>query len=72
VKQIVAPKADPNMLAGGIRHWYFDATSHLPVLIVAYDEKRQEVEYYVHDRFEFPVRLDNDDFDPDKLFKRPK
>jgi hypothetical protein len=72
VKQIVAPKADPNMLTGGIRHWYFDATNHLPVLIVAYDEKRQEVEYYVHDRFEFPVRLDDDDFNPDKLFKRTK
>ena len=70
VKQTVAPKADPNLLAGGVRHWYFDATSHLPVLIVAYDEKRQEVEYYVHDRFEFPVRLDNDDFNPDKLFKK--
>jgi hypothetical protein len=72
VKQVIAPKADPNMPGGGVRHWYFDATSGLPVLIVAYDEKRQEVEYYCHDRFEFPVRLDNDDFNPDKLFKRSK
>ena len=72
VKQVVVPKADPNMLAGGTRHWYFDATTGLPVLIVAYDEKRQEVEYYCHDRIEYPVRLDNDDFNPDKLFKRSK
>ena len=71
VKQVVAAKADPNMPGGGVRNWYFDATNNLPVLIVAYDEKRHEVEYYCHDRFEFPVRLDSDDFDPDKLFKRP-
>jgi hypothetical protein len=72
VKQTIAPKVDPNLAAGGVRHWYFDATNGLPVLIVAYDEKRQEVEYYCHDRFQFPVRLDNDDFDPDKLFKKKK
>jgi Protein of unknown function (DUF1571) len=72
VKQVVAPKADPNMPAGGVRNWYFNATNGLPVLIVAFDEKGHEVEYYCHDRFEYPVRLDNDDFNPDKLFKRPK
>jgi hypothetical protein len=70
--QSLPPKVDPNLPGGGKRFWHFEPTSGLPVLIIAYDEKWQEVEYYCHDRFEYPAHLDDDDFDPAKLFKQGK
>jgi Protein of unknown function (DUF1571) len=72
VTQTFTAKIDPNIPGGGVRHWFFDATNGLPVLLVAFDEKGREVEYYCHDRFEFPASLDNDDFNPDKLFAKKK
>lgn len=38
--------------------------------MIAKDENGREVEYYCHDRFIFPARLDDDDFDPSKLFAK--
>ena len=34
---------------------------------VWFDDGGQEVEYYWFDRIQYPVRLDDDDFNPDKL-----
>ncbi|MBY0524662.1 MAG: DUF1571 domain-containing protein [Gemmataceae bacterium] len=56
---------------GGERTLYFDPASHLPVLIVSKVGDR-EVEYYCYDRLQFPVKLDDDDFNPDKLWAAPK
>lgn len=70
VVQTIAPGADPLLPGGGQRQWYFDTELHLPMLILALDDSGREVEYYCHDRFEYPVRLDDDDFDPDRLWKK--
>lgn len=69
VLQVLPPKVDPTLPQGGQRHWYFDTTLSLPVLLITTDETGREVEYYCHDRFEINVRLDDDDFNPEKLFK---
>jgi hypothetical protein len=69
VLQIIPAKSDPHLPRGGQRLWFFDTTLHLPVLIITQDDTGREVEYYCHDRFQFPVRLDDDDFDPDVLWK---
>jgi hypothetical protein len=68
VDQAVPPGHDPNLPRGGRRFWAFDATSHLPVLIVTLDHTEHQVEYYCYDRIQFPVKLDDADFDPDKLW----
>ena len=42
------------------------------MLVVTYDNRNQEVEYYLYDRLQTPVKLDGDDFNPDKLWNYPK
>jgi hypothetical protein len=69
-EQIVPPHTEALLPGGGRRWWFFDTTRGLPVLIVTQDEKGREVEYYCHDRIETPVHLDDDDFNPDKLWKK--
>jgi hypothetical protein len=39
-------------------------------LLVTRDDRGQEVEYYHYDRLQFPVRLDDADFNPDRLWKK--
>jgi hypothetical protein len=70
VEQTLAPGVDPNLPHGGHRLWAFDPQTKFPALLITYDETGHEVEYYSYDRFEFPVHLDDDDFNPDKLWKR--
>src|SRR5262245_46265903 len=66
------PGADPNLPHGGKRQLYFHTANHLPVLVITKDERGQEVEYYRFDRFQARVKLDDDDFNPQKLFgKKP-
>jgi Protein of unknown function (DUF1571) len=60
--------AETNLPRGGKRFYGFDPETNLPVFIVTQDDKGQEVEYYSYDRLQFPVHLDNDDFNPDKLW----
>lgn len=69
VLQTLPPRSDPLLPRGGQRLWFFDPAWHLPVLIITQDETGREVEYYCHDRIQFPVRLDDADFDPDRLWK---
>jgi hypothetical protein len=66
----VPPGADPNLPRGGKRQLFFDTISHLPVLVITKDDRGQEVEYYRFDRFQKNVKLDDDDFNPDKLWKK--
>jgi hypothetical protein len=61
---------DPNLPRGGHRLWAFDPQTKFPALLITHDETGHEVEYYFYDRFEFPVRLDDDDFNPDKLWTK--
>ena len=67
VHQGLPPGSEPGLPKGGQRWWFFDAQNGLPVLILAHDPER-EVEYYCYDRIEWPLRLDDDDFNPDKLW----
>jgi len=53
---------------GGTRQLFFDQTSHLPVLLITRDAQGRELEYYAYDRIQYPVKLDDDDFNPDKLW----
>ena len=69
VQQTLAPNADPGLPKGGQRWWHFDPTSGLPVLVIANDQSG-EVEYYCHDHIQWPVRLDDDDFNPDRLWRK--
>jgi hypothetical protein len=61
---------DPSLPNGGRRLFFFDPVQHLPVLVITRDETDHEVEYYCYDHFQFPVKLDDDDFNPDKLWGR--
>jgi hypothetical protein len=70
VEQIVPPDSEPLLPGGGRRWWYFDTRLGLPALITTHDDRGQEVEYYCHDRIQAPARLDDDDFNPDKLWKK--
>lgn len=68
VLQTIPAGAEASLPRGGQRLWFFDTRHHLPALMVTQDETGQEVEYYCHDRIEFPVSLDGDDFNPQQLW----
>jgi len=72
IEHAVPPGLESELPRGGKRLYGFDPDNHLPVLVITRDDKGQEVEYYRYDRIQFPVKLDADDFDPDKLWKAPK
>ena len=66
------PGADPSLPRGGRRWCFCYRDTHLPALIVTHDDKDQEVEYYRYDRYQLNVPLDDADFNPDKLWARPR
>jgi hypothetical protein len=70
-EEIIVAGVDPSLPRGGRRLWYFDPESHLPILVLTYDDAKREVEYYFYDRFQHPVKLDEDDFNPEKLGAKP-
>ncbi|HEY7315087.1 MAG TPA: DUF1571 domain-containing protein [Gemmataceae bacterium] len=72
LERVIPPGVEPELPRGGRRLMCFDPESHLPMLVLTYDEKGQEVEYYRHDRLIAPANLDDDDFNPDKLWAAPK
>jgi hypothetical protein len=62
------PGYEPTLPRGGKRWIMFEGETRLPVLVITKDETGHEVEYYCYDRIAFPVKLDDDDFNPDKLW----
>ena len=68
IEHRIPPKGDAVLPAGGKRTYWIDPKTKLPTLILTHDEKGREVEYYHYDRLQFDVRLDDDDFDPDRLW----
>ncbi|HTU23658.1 MAG TPA: DUF1571 domain-containing protein [Gemmataceae bacterium] len=68
LEYLIAPGVEPELPRGGRRLIYFDPENHLPMLVVTYDDKSNEVEYYRYDRLIAPANLDDDDFNPDKLW----
>ncbi len=72
LERIIPPGAEPELPRGGRRLMCFDPDWQLPLLVVTYDDKGQEVEYYRYDRLQAPLNLDDDDFNPDKLWVSPR
>ena len=71
IEHSIPPGTEAELPRGGKRLYGFDPENHLPVLVITRDDRGQEVEYYRYDRLQCPVKLDADDFDPDKLWKTP-
>ncbi len=71
IEHIIPPGLEAELPRGGKRQYGFDPNNHLPVLVITRDDKGQEVEYYRYDQILFPVKLDADDFNPDKLWNSP-
>jgi hypothetical protein len=71
VEHHIPPGVEPELPRGGRRLYGFDPDSGLPTLIVTRDHTGREVEYYFHDRLQFPVHLDDSDFNPDRLWCTP-
>jgi hypothetical protein len=66
--RVIPPGVEPQLPRGGRRFIYFDPAWQLPMLVVSHDDKGNEVEYYHYDRLQANVPLDDDDFNPDKLW----
>ena len=62
------PGRDGDLPNGGIIQTYFDPVTKFPVLYLIHDQGGRLVEYDCYDRFQLGVRLDDDDFNPDKLW----
>jgi hypothetical protein len=71
LERIIPPGIESELPRGGRRLIYFEADTQLPMLVVTLDDKGNEVEYYRYDRLMTPVSLDDDDFNPDKLWATP-
>jgi hypothetical protein len=67
--QTIPPKAENTLPKGGQRYWYFDTRLRLPVLLITFDEKQHEVEYYCFDRWYFPRQFFEDEFNPTVLWR---
>jgi hypothetical protein len=70
VEQSIPPGREPYLPRGGRRLWLFDPQRHLPTLTLTRDETGHEVEYYCFDQWEYPLHLTDDDFDPDRLWRK--
>lgn len=68
VERVLPPGCEPQLPRGGRRWLFFDSASGLPVLTITHDDGGREVEYYCYDLIQHPVRLDDDDFNPDRLW----
>jgi hypothetical protein len=71
VEHYLPPGWDSSLPRGGRRTWYFDPDNRLPMLIQTTDEGGRMVEYYRYDRLQPSVKLDDADFDPDRLWSKP-
>ncbi len=69
VEQLLPPGSDPLLPRGGRRLWFFDTKSGLPTLYITYDADG-EVEYYCHDCIIWPAPMDDNDFNPDRVWRK--
>jgi hypothetical protein len=63
-EEIIPPKTETLLPRGGRRWLFFNPVMKLPTLLITHDETGHQVEYYCYDRFEYPVHLDDEDFNP--------
>lgn len=67
--EIVIPAGlDPDLPRGGKRVIYYCPESKLPVVYFCYDELGREQNFNAYDRLQLNLRLDDDDFNPDRLW----
>lgn len=71
IEHQLPPGLDPSLARGGKRTAFFHPDTGLPMLLIGWDERGQEVEYYRYDRLLPSVRLDDSDFDPERLWGKP-
>ncbi len=71
IEHVIPPGAEPELPRGGRRLYCFDPVSNLPLLVTTRNDQGQEVEYYRYDRLQTPVKLDTDDFNPEKVWAAP-
>ena len=71
VEHTIPAGAEPGLPKGGVRYYYFDDAMGMPVVIVTFDHTRHQVEYYHFDRLQAEISLDEADFDPARLWKKP-
>jgi hypothetical protein len=69
VYQAVPANSDPLLPKGGKRWWFFDTTNGLPVLCITHDPTG-EVEYNCLDHIQAPAQLDDNDFNPDRVWRK--
>jgi hypothetical protein len=68
IEHRLPPGLEAELPQGGRRLIGFNQRTKLPALIQTFDERGVEVEYYRYDRVQYPVGLDESDFDPDRLW----
>ena len=69
VHQVLPALSDPLLPKGGQRWWFFDATSGLPALVITHDPAG-EVEYYCYDYVQSSAPMDDNDFNPDRVWRK--
>lgn len=62
------PNRDPDMPRGGRRDVFYDTKTHLPVLYLSFDEQDRELNYNLYDRLQVGLKLDDDDFNPERIW----
>jgi hypothetical protein len=70
VMQNIPPGSENGMSQGGQRLWFFDPVLNFPLLTITTDANSQELEYYCYHRFQVSVRLSDNDFNPNTLWRR--
>jgi hypothetical protein len=75
VVQHISARQEPLLPHGGKRYWHFNSDPdapewRLPTLLITFDERGREVEYYHYDRLLPQLTLDEHDFDADRLWPR--
>jgi hypothetical protein len=70
VVQEIPTRSESALPRGGRRYWLFEPGLVLPVLVITQDHTGHMVEYYCYDQIQLGVPLDDDDFNPDKLWGR--
>src|SRR5207248_1470979 len=70
VEHLIPPGAEPQLSQGGKRLVFFDPAGRLPVLVLTNDHRGTEVEYYCYERVQPSERFGDDDFNPEKLWKK--
>jgi hypothetical protein len=71
VEWTIPARLESALPQGGRRWCYVDPENHMPVLIITHDERGREVEYYRYEHYLLGVQLNDDDFNPEKLWNKP-